>query len=53
MAVKSMEQDLEGGLEQDLEQDLQRLGKKQERRLMWNKIQKVVLGAAIIGLIVK
>lgn len=27
--------------------------KKQERRLKWNKIQKVVLGAAIIGLIVK
>lgn len=33
------------GLKQDI--------KKQERRLMWNKIQKVVLGAAIIGLIVK
>lgn len=27
--------------------------KKHERRLVWNKIQKVVLGAAIIGLIVK
>jgi hypothetical protein len=33
------------GLKQDI--------KKQERRLKWNKIQKVVLGAAIIGLIVK
>jgi len=33
------------GLKQDI--------KKQERRLKWNRIQKVVLGAAIIGLIVK
>jgi ATP-dependent exoDNAse (exonuclease V) beta subunit len=32
-----------------IEQDI----KKQERRLKWNRIQKVVLGAAIIGLIVK
>ena len=33
------------GLKQDI--------KKQERRLKWNRIQKVVLGAAIIGLIIK
>lgn len=33
------------GLKQDI--------KKQERRLKWNRIQKVVLGAVIIGLIVK
>lgn len=33
------------GLKQDI--------KKQEKRLKWNRIQKVVLGAVIIGLIVK
>jgi hypothetical protein len=33
------------GLKQDI--------KKQEKRLKWNRIQKVVLGAAIIGLIIK
>jgi hypothetical protein len=33
------------GLKQDV--------KKQEKRLKWNRIQKVVLGAAIIGLIIK